>query len=353
MGDDLVTYIDQQLRAGYNVADLKTYLTQAGYSQSQVDQAFSQLDSQYSQEYYSTETPTSQPQNTAAIYREQMQNMGYPEEQIDAYLKSQGLLNQKPQKKDIFNLTADLALLEKTLAKFNISLKTFFILCGGLFCIIVMVTALIMLLGGKNESTPPQVYNYDEDSGDTTIDDDNVFDDDYDDDDTSTDIEDDIPAVPPDDIGDDIPDDFTFDDDGSSDNTGDNDYIPPPADDPVDTTDDVPPNDVPDNTGDDFYVDDSQVGGFEVELQEVLSIAAADPMTAKQRCEGFGEQIYSDECFYQLTTKTDNVVFCSYVTNNAKHDRCLLNYAMKFNDFTRCAQYKTDLKTTCEEISGG
>ena len=315
MGEDLVSYLDQQLHAGYSIGQLKGYLLQAGYSESQIDQALAALHGQYSQPYYPT--AAQQPQDTAAIYEEQMRKMGYSEEQIQAYLQSQGLEKQKG-----LSLRADMAHFEQLLERFHISLKTFIILCVGLFCVAAMTTVLLMMGGSESSSIG---------DGPTEIFDPEPIDDSFEDpfDDTSQQPEENISEDMQD-----VPENLS--------------PVEDPFADPV--SDDPEP--ISDGPSFDVIPTQRETTTFETEIPDIIAQAGTDPMVAKQRCQEFSDDIYVDECFYQLTSETDNVVFCSYIADEGKHDRCLLNYAMKFNDFSRCGQYKTDLKKTCEEISG-
>jgi hypothetical protein len=315
MGEDLVSYLDQQLHAGYSIAQLKGYLLQVGYSEAQIDQALSNLHGQYSQAYYPT--VAQQPQDTAAIYEEQMRKMGYSEDQIQAYLQSQGLSQQKK-----LDLQQDLAHFEDVLARFHISLKTFLILCIGLFCIAAMVTVLIMMSGSDTPVSEPETFE-------PVVDD--SFDDPFED--------------SPDDGQENIDKEENVTDVTTETSPANLSPVDDPFADPIDDTG-------PDEPSFDVIPSPQETTTFETEIPDIIALAATDPMVAKQRCQEFSDDIYIDECFYQLTSETDNVVFCSYIADEGKHDRCLLNYAMKFNDFSRCGQYKTDLRKTCEEISG-
>jgi len=322
----LSDYINEQLRAGYNVADVKTYLAQQGYTQSQIDEAFNSLNSKYNQSYYPSQESNTQDnkQETSEVYRQQLQQMGYSEDQIQAYLQQQNLPQQHQEQNKSMSLSDDLEKLNNLLSRFGLSMKTFIIICVGLFCIIAMVTAMILMSG---PSTPkPIIYN----EPNEPIEND-PFEDDFP-------IKDDEPIInEPDDEPEVIIDDKPNEDPITDDEPDED----PFSDEPEVITPTKPPK-----------REESQVETFEFKLKEIISTASTDKEGSKAKCESFDETIYTDECFYQLTVKTTDIVYCSYISNDAKHDRCLMNHAMKVNDFSGCAKYKTlDLKTTCEELA--
>jgi hypothetical protein len=322
MGEDLLQYIDQQLRSGYQPAAIRSYLVNAGYSSQDVEQAFSVLQNRYAHPYYS-----SQGQDPAAVYREQMRKMGYTEKQIEDYLESQGLVHVPEQKKR-FDLSEDLAKLDRLLERFNISRSTFFLVCGGIFCIVAMLTVIILISGG-GKNPPAPVYTGPDD---VTVPDE------------TEDV--DEPLFP--DIEEEEVPDTTEPEPFEDDNNTPPDDIFVDADDAQDTP-----------SGPSSVVDSGtslagSASAFEVRMQDIISLAATNVDAAKVACEEFEEQVYGDICFSQIASKTDNQAFCSYIENSQKHDECLIRQAMKFNDFSGCATYKTErLKKTCEELSGG
>ncbi|MFW5746969.1 MAG: hypothetical protein ACOCWQ_05480 [Nanoarchaeota archaeon] len=360
MATDLLQYIDQQLRAGYSLEQVKTYLVQSGYAPHMIDQAVQTLHTQYSSSYYPPAPEVQQtPQATAEIYVEQLRKMGYDEQQIEQYLQSIGM--QMPKKS--LDLHADIQSFQGMLARFHLSLSTFIIICVGIFCIIAMATAIVLISSGS-EGTKMRDETLEE-----TQDTDPEVDEDQND--TGNDFWDDAgqEALPGSTDGQstDAPQNHS----GVSDAVG--------EEDPGDTDDDnvfTQPSADPSGsdlweTGNDHQEDDDQqqvsqgdptqeylrqeqesVQSFETQLLEIAQLAATDKKNAKQRCEQFEEKVYQDECFYQITRKTDNIAFCSYISDDQRHDRCLMNQAMKTNDFSGCSQYRTALRETCEELVG-
>lgn len=312
MGQDMIDYIDRQLRSGYDLESIKSVLANSGYTTQQIEGWIAQLYQRYEQYY-----PAQQQQ----VYAEQMQKMGYQPSQISSFMqaKSSGEKGRVRAK-----MEHDMSVFTQMLERFHLSVSTFIILIVGLFCIAAMVTVLLLLGASSSTDRAPTIdVSSDQPADDADIDDFDIFNDE----DVDT-VADDVKSASDD-----------------PDVASETDIAPISVDDDFSAD----PFEKKDSKTSALPSSESDLASFESLLDDALM--AQDPQLAQQRCRSMSTQTYEDECFYQISQAYSNSALCTFITDEEKHDRCLLTLGMRTNAFTDCASYKTDLKGTCEELS--